>query len=178
MVLLSICIATYNREKFLMEGLENICQQIEENKYLSIVEVVISDNASEDRTEECVKSFMEKTKVHIVYEKQKKNLGFDRNIYHAVSLASGKFCWLMGDDDYLCENAISDVIKEIETNDTIYLFNRYECYQNSHKVRNTRKWLIDSIESDTTFLFDSDEKATHFFASCESMGGHLVLLVH
>ncbi len=48
---LSICIPTYNRGKFLPDLFESILSEIDEENR-SVIEVVVSDNASGDNTEE------------------------------------------------------------------------------------------------------------------------------
>ena len=56
--LLSICIPTYNRSKYLKNSIESIiCQQ----EFLDgKVEIVISDNASEDDTPSAVKAYTDR----------------------------------------------------------------------------------------------------------------------
>ena len=55
--LLCICIPTYNRSKNIKRSLDSIVNQ---NEFLNrTVEIVISDNASADDTEEVVKPYLE-----------------------------------------------------------------------------------------------------------------------
>ena len=49
---ISVCMATYNGEKYIKEQLESILSQIGEND-----EVIISDDSSTDNTVEIIKAF-------------------------------------------------------------------------------------------------------------------------
>ena len=57
MTLLSICIPTYNREKYLQDTLESIVSQ-DIFKNTNDVDIVISDNASTDGTRELVEKYL------------------------------------------------------------------------------------------------------------------------
>jgi glycosyltransferase involved in cell wall biosynthesis len=108
--LLSICIPTYNREKYLKECLESIVNQEWFNE--NDIEIVISDNASEDNTTELVKSYQEKYK-NIIYFKNNENLWFDKNLDNTLNKASWKFCWTLSDDEIIINgwlNSIKNII--------------------------------------------------------------------
>lgn len=83
--LLSICIPTYNRSKYLKKSLDSIVIQ---DEFLNgIVEIVISDNASTDDTEEVVKPYLEKY-TNIYYYRNEINV-VDRNFPLVLSKAKG-----------------------------------------------------------------------------------------
>jgi glycosyltransferase involved in cell wall biosynthesis len=75
--LLSICIPTYNREKYLQECLESIVHQ--EGFNINDIEIVISDNASQDGTTKLVESFKQKYP-NIQYFRNAENIGAIRNV--------------------------------------------------------------------------------------------------
>ena len=107
---LSICIPTYNRAQYLPELLDSIVEQAPTD---GSVEICISDNASIDNTREIIESY----KVafpYIVYHANRENLGADKNYLKCVAIASGEYCWLMGSDDKLVEQAISKIFYYIE----------------------------------------------------------------
>lgn len=109
--LLSICIPTYNREKYLKECLDSIVNQEWFN--IDEIEIVISDNASEDNTTDLVKSYQEKYK-NIKYFRNDENLWFDRNLDNTINNASWNFCWTLSDDEIIIEwwlNYIKNIIK-------------------------------------------------------------------
>lgn len=91
--LLSICIPTYNRSKYLKRSLDSIVIQ---DEFLNgIVEVVVSDNASTDDTEEVVKPYLEKY-TNIYYSKNTENVR-DRNFPIVFSKAHGRLRRLCND---------------------------------------------------------------------------------
>jgi abequosyltransferase len=111
---LSICIPTLNRGSYIGETLESIVTQLVDG-----VEIVIVDGGSTDNTEQVVNTFQQKYP-DIRYikkpptEKKPSNEGFDRDCNHAVEMASGKYCWLMTDDDLLMPGAIEQILSEAE----------------------------------------------------------------
>lgn len=102
--ILSICIPTFNRGPFIRETLESIVAQ-----YTSDVEIVISDNASTDGTDEIVRSMQERHE-RITYFRSESNVGADRNFLQVIELASGTHCWLMGSDDSIGAGGIATVL--------------------------------------------------------------------
>lgn len=89
--LISFCIATYKRPEFLKQTIEIILRQKYEN-----IEIVISEDPSDNNSESIVKSFKSKK---IIYQKNKKHLGQLKSYNKAISLSKGDFIVLLADDD-------------------------------------------------------------------------------
>jgi abequosyltransferase len=105
---LSICIATYNRGKFIAETLNSIFSQMQLG-----VEVVIVDGASPDNTSEIIAPYLQRyPEIH--YYRELENSGVDIDYDKAVGYAKGEFCWLMTDDDLLCPGAIKRLLAELD----------------------------------------------------------------
>ncbi len=118
---LSICIPTFNRLAFLKEAVESILDQVNDGNRHQL-ELVISDNASADGTREFGQKLRAVAGVAVVYNRNEVNLGFDDNILKLVEIASGEYCWLLGDDDRLAPGALDEVLTEIEVDPDIDLF--------------------------------------------------------
>jgi len=116
-VLLSICIATFNRAAFIGQTLESIIYQITDD-----VEIVIVDGASSDNTSEVVSGYAIKNP-KILYYKQEINRGVDEDFNYAVYCARGKYCWLMSDDDVLKPGAIKAILSAIKHNFDLIIVN-------------------------------------------------------
>jgi glycosyltransferase involved in cell wall biosynthesis len=87
----SICIATYNGEKFIYQQLVSIINQIEEQD-----EIIIIDDFSDDKTVEIIKSIDDhRIKLHI----NKSNLGHVKTFEKAISFSKGNFIFLSDQDD-------------------------------------------------------------------------------
>lgn len=98
--ILSITIPTYNRAQYLKENLEAILRQITED-YASKIEIIVNDNASTDNTSSVVTDLVEKYKFPIQYHRKDKNVCFKDNFADVTSKATGKYLFLLGDDDIL-----------------------------------------------------------------------------
>lgn len=109
--LLSICIPTFNRAGHLKECLQSVVTSHAAHR--DKVELIVSDNASTDDTAEIVRCFQDSGHV-ILYSKHQANIGPHANFRAAAEAASGRFIWLLGDDDKLDREAVGSVLKKIE----------------------------------------------------------------
>lgn len=116
---ISVCIPTYNRASYLEEAITSIIEQADPR----VVEIVISDNASTDDTAKRVKA-LQKRYPSIHYHPSPVNRGMDLNIYRAVELAQGEYCWLCGDDDAFEPGAIGAMLEHLQDGHDIYICQR------------------------------------------------------
>jgi abequosyltransferase len=105
-VRLSICIPTHHgRCSLLEEALESIAMQLSPSLGFAL-EVVVSDNVSEDGTDRMVAVFAERhPAITVVYGRNDRDIGL-ANIARAVERASGDWCWLFGSDDAMVEGGL------------------------------------------------------------------------
>ncbi len=164
-VKLSICIPTYNRGPFIKEAIESIISQVRDTN--DEVEIVISDNASTDNTEEVVREFR-RFFPRIVYSKSDKNQGADRNYLRVVSLAQGEYCWLMGSDDILVPTALDYMLKQIHSDHDAYLCNRIECSFDLRPFRDGY-WLGPNT-GEREFDFEQPGHLYEYFNAAQSLG--------
>lgn len=110
--LLSICIPTYNRSKYLKNSIESIiCQQ----EFLDgKVEIVISDNASEDDTYSVVKAYTDRY-WNVFYHRNSENIR-DRNFPMVLSQAHGVLRRLCNDTLVFSPDALAGMCRVIEEN--------------------------------------------------------------
>lgn len=118
--LLTIAIPTFNRAEFLRELLASVFDQLMAEP---CVELIISDNASEDHTPAVVAAAMEQG-LPIVYFRNKNNIGSDGNFLQCFKQAKGRFVWLLGDDDVLYSDSLQQVIHLLTTLEPDLLFIR------------------------------------------------------
>lgn len=91
----SIGLPVYNGERFLKDALDSILRQTYRD-----FELIISDNASTDRTEEICRSYAARDR-RIRYYRNEKNLGAARNYNQVFELSTGQyFKWAAHDDIY------------------------------------------------------------------------------
>ena len=102
MELVSICIPTYNSEKYIKECLESVVNQSYKN-----IEIIISDNNSTDNTLEVIKNLkISNLKIH----KNQTNIGMVENFNTAASMATGKYVKLLASDDLIDKFSIEKLI--------------------------------------------------------------------
>ena len=101
--MLSICIPTYNRVRYLKELLPAILVQTDADD----VEVIVSDNASTDGTAEYLSTTDD---THLRWWTNDENIGGDRNFLKCVAKAKGEYVWLFGDDDIMPAGAVGRVV--------------------------------------------------------------------
>ena len=106
--LLSICIPTYNRAKYLNQTLKEIVRQAHDINRPDLLEIYVSDNCSSDDTPSIIKKCQES--YPLVYNRNKKNIGPDGNFVNCFQKARGKYIWLLGDDDLIEDNAVNVII--------------------------------------------------------------------
>ena len=106
-ITLSFCIPTYNRISFLKKNLSILVNQVRCFNLSSQISIYVSDNASKDGTGLMLKEFKSQNKDIIFdYVIQEKNIGQDANFITVMNMATGDYSVLMGDDDFLKEDAL------------------------------------------------------------------------
>lgn len=107
---ISVCYIQYNRISYLLESLK-----ILENQKYQDIEVVISDDASSDDTEQLITRLQQFYKYPIIYSRNNCNLGYDRNYRRCLELATGMYCIVLGNDDAIVgDRAIADLVDFLE----------------------------------------------------------------
>ncbi len=104
--LLSICLPTYNRARLLEKALAALRPEISQQG--SVVELVVSDNASTDATRLVLERIAGVANVKVYCNRE--NVGAARNFDLAVQRANGDFCWIVGDDDLVCVGSAARIV--------------------------------------------------------------------
>ncbi|WP_274475882.1 glycosyltransferase family 2 protein [Mangrovimonas aestuarii] len=102
--LVSICIPTFNGERFINEAMDSAISQSYSN-----LEIVVSDDASTDRTLIILEGFKEKTTIPIyIYKHQPSGIGANWN--HCVQKANGSYIKFLFQDDVLLPSCIEQMM--------------------------------------------------------------------
>lgn len=138
--LLSVCIPTWNR----CEKLKGRLQELRRKG----VEVCVSDDASADQTPAVVKDFPD-----VKYNRNGKNLGMDKNIWRCVGMATGRYIWLLCDDDPVMDGAVERIIEALNENEPDYMLVNISDWDNKPRTKNppaisTNKELKDFLVKD------------------------------
>lgn len=108
-MLLSICIPTYNRCFFLKKNLELLSSIIVNLGIKTDIEVIVIDNCSSDNTQLVVHE-EQNNFVYFRYIRNDKNIGIGGNIVKSLEVPSSEYIMLIGDDDYISEDYLKEVI--------------------------------------------------------------------
>ena len=98
MTKVSVCMITYNHEQFIEQAIHGVLSQ----NFDFDVELVISDDASNDKTQEKIIAIINKneSKVKIRYFRNIENIGMINNFIQAISKCEGQYIALCEGDDY------------------------------------------------------------------------------
>lgn len=147
--ILSICIPTYNRATYLEDTLNSIVNQ-KRFQETNDVEIVISDNCSEDNTREVSKKFVAIYGEKIRYYRNSENIK-DANFEKVLSYGNGSFLKLNNDTLMHHEDTL-DIIIEVITqnikirdilffsNGTLKISSQSRCEDLNSFVKNVSYW--------------------------------------
>ena len=138
--MISVCIPTYNGEKFLKPQIDSVLSQLSQND-----EIIVSDDGSSDNTIEILKSYKDR-RIKIFKNSRK---GVISNIENALQQSIGEYIFLCDQDDVWVENKVSIMIKAMVESDLVvsdcYVTdqNLNIIYESFYKQNNskTNKWL-------------------------------------
>jgi glycosyltransferase involved in cell wall biosynthesis len=108
---ISVCIATYNGEKYIQEQLESILMQLDEKD-----EVIISDDSSSDNTIEIIRSF-DDARIEVFINT--KGQGYTRNFENALEKATGDIIFLSDQDDIWVEEKVAKMQEYLQDYDFV-----------------------------------------------------------
>jgi len=139
--LLSICIPTYNRAEYLDKCLASIVSQKEFRG--GNVEIVISDNASTDNTEDVVNRYQEQYD-NIFYSRNLENV-CDNNFPIVIGNADGIFRKLCNDTIIFHSKAIqymlNIIIENIDNKPVLFFMN------SADRKKKKKKYIVDGFDS-------------------------------
>ena len=125
--MVSVCLATFNGEKYLKEQIDSIlCQLSSED------ELIISDDGSIDNTIEIISSFIKNdTRIKLHFnEKQKGVVG---NFENTLNHASGDYIFLADQDDIWLPNKVETVVNYLQ---------KYDCVESDARIIDTNDNII------------------------------------
>ncbi len=174
--LLSVCIPTRNRALLLRKSLESVVREFRGEP----VEVVVSDNASEDHTEGVVRSFST-----VRYSRNAVNVGLDRNAQLCLQQATGTYAFLFSDDDVLIPGAGAAILGALRVWNPSFVYLHHAGFQeqdgpaaiikgsallnqpNVSYDAGFQLLLQRQLEHNSAMIFRVDELVPHFDALTE-----------
>lgn len=150
--MISVCIPTYNGEKYILPQVQSILKQLSKED-----EIIISDDNSSDNTVELLQSLSDK-RIKIYHHSptnQKLYKGVLRNVYlinrnleNALSKAVGDIIFIADQDDIWLDNKVEKVIAELTNADLIL----HNCTVVDSNLEILRKSFFDIISPRISIL--------------------------
>lgn len=113
--LVSICVPVYNGERFVAQCLDSLLSQT----YRSFV-LLISDNASTDRTAEICQRYV-KADPRVRYHRNAVNIGMYGNFNRVLELVRTPYVKLANADDFWAPTMLADAIEQMERDPSVVL---------------------------------------------------------
>ena len=124
--MISVCIATYNGEKFIQRQLDSILQEIGPED-----EIVISDDSSTDKTVVIIRNYKDP---HIRILNHQQNHSPIFNFENAIRQAKGDIIFLADQDDKWLTGRVVKAMEMHETGYNLVLCNRKNIYSDRIEV--------------------------------------------
>jgi glycosyltransferase involved in cell wall biosynthesis len=109
----SVCLASYNGEKFIREQMESILAELS-----PFDEVIVCDDGSTDATCSIIKSFND-PRIKLITSDN--NIGHVKTFEKVLSLSQGQFIFLSDQDDIWVTGKVQRVLDAFQQNDNITL---------------------------------------------------------
>ena len=140
--LVSICVPTYNSAFFLKETLESIVNQSFRN-----IEIIIGDNASNDRTIDIIKDFAEEDD-RISFYVNNSNIGYSSNCNKLLSLAKGDYVAIYHSDDVYEADIVQEEVDFLNNNpNCLGVFTSFQEIDALSRILSNSKYPIKSNQN-------------------------------
>lgn len=160
---LSVCMTTYNGEKFIKRQLNSVVNQIKEHD-----EIIVVDDCSSDQTVTLIEeTFGDRIKVF----KNSENLGVIKSFEKAISKANGDIIFLCDQDDIWEDNKVERVLEAFKEQKAALVAHDALVVDNSENIihpswntynGNTQKGIVGNIIKNSftgcCMAFNSDIK--------------------
>ena len=136
----SIIVPVYNMEKYISKCLDSIFSSTYKN-----YEVIIVNDGSTDKSDEIIKTYIEKNR-NIIYIKEE-NMGLSTARNNGVSKATGDYIIFVDSDDYIEEKLLENIELNIDNNDVL----RYQLNVVNNKVTPYNEVPFESLNGIEAF---------------------------
>lgn len=160
--MISVCMATYNGERFIKEQIDSILPQISEND-----ELMISDDGSTDKTLEIIASYKD-VRIKVFHHKKTGNKYYPTlkvcystsNFENALNQANGDYIFLCDQDDIWEKNKVSESLDLLKKYD--YVIHNFSVIDEKGNVIKSKFYNKTSLK----FKIPSDVIQPNFWGCC------------
>jgi len=155
---------TYNGGQYLIETLNSILGQS-----FTDFELIINDDRSTDNTVNIIKSIKDS---RIKFNQNKTNQGYSTNLETTRQYVTGKYIYLMGQDDILAQDSLKNTYQAFEKNPDVGAITRpYYWFFNNINVPVRYKKPLNLNISENIYITDSPDKVIRVFDSLDQLSG-------
>lgn len=150
-IVVSVLVLTYNSEIYILETLESIRKQS-----YSEVELIISDDNSNDNTVSIIEEWLIKNKnrfIRVEIVTSNINTGITKNMNRGILHCQGVFIKPIAGDDLMLENCLEDMTSHMISNDLKVLYSRIRPFYD-----NKNNEIDFNNENEMYSLFELDTK--------------------
>lgn len=156
----SVCVVTYNQEKYIAECLESLVTQQTTFKF----EIIVGEDCSTDNTRKIVQQYVEQYPDLIVPLFYEENVGAVENVKRVYKAARGKYIAHMDGDDMALPNKLQRQFDTLEVNaDCNICSHDMQCLDINNSKRNS--WIYPARKYNLLDLY----KKMPFFAHSSKM---------
>jgi len=162
--ILSIVIPSNNRTDLLDQAIKSITSEIGWN---SKCELCISDNSNGDETFDLLNTKYSGNS-QIIYRRSLDAPTLDENVNMAISMASGEYVWVFGDDDLIEKNFLGELVNYLNRRAPDIVILNSSSFQEQGQVESSRR-VLDSLviyRPNENDLFLMDQGAYLSYVPC------------
>lgn len=158
----SILIPSYNGEEEIAYTIQSVLNQNYTN-----FELIVNDDTSKDKTEKVVRSFKDR---RVKFFKNKKNLGYPGNLNQCLQHATGDIIYLLGQDDILAIDALSQTNAAFNLSPDIGAVTRpYRQFDENLEVTIRARFPLNSKKDELVRITDDYRRIVEVFKSLDSL---------
>ena len=161
----SVCLITYNHEKFISQALSGAINQITDFDY----EIVVGDDCSKDATGKIVQEFEAKYPNKIKYFRHPENVGMIGNWIHTIQSCKGEYIAILeGDDFWTDSNKLAVQVSLLEKHPEFSMCFHKVGFDVENKINQNDNYLDQDLNK-SVFTIADVIKNKWFIGSCSIM---------
>lgn len=159
LILISIIIPVYNKEKYIDSCLSNVCNQSYKN-----IEIIVINDGSEDNSENFIEKWAIKDSRVKYYSQQNQGVSKTRN--RGISISKGDYIYFLDADDIIDKNCIGILVEKTIINEVDIIIGNFSFNKGNiqSKSPNIGNYMINPREGITT-----QNRADMFFTNGSPM---------
>jgi glycosyltransferase involved in cell wall biosynthesis len=153
----SIGMPVYNGENFIKEALDSIIAQSFED-----FELIISDNASNDSTEEICREYAVQDR-RLCYYRNEQNIGAARNFNRVFELSGGEYFKWFAHDDVCAPEFLAKCVRVLDSDESVVL-----CHAKTREINEYGDLLnLPFSRAEQTNSFDIKQRFRDILLNCQ-----------